>query len=349
MNAFFIAGVQRSGTTLLSVLLGRHPEIDIDGNALAFRITTCFGLYERVLPYNLEHEPAPLLSWLIEQDYKGRLAAFLDYENMQPGTSARELVANGIEQRLAERGKTVFGDKAPDIEHFAEKLLLLVPEAKIIHVVRDGRAAAYSKASRAHRNLCLAGQEWVESNVAGLHNQAMIGETQYLMVRYEDILMQPEATLTRVCTFLGLEFTRAMLEPDQQEDATTAYVKSGLDASKIHAWRLKLSAVQIRKLEAVQGPMLERFGYELENPELVKQHQPMSMSRRIWLAQRSNFRQLFVSKRQGMTNRETVAVNVPLRTRINHFVFYFWYEFMPKKLFQRTFRKRWIKDVKLKR
>ena len=47
MKSFFIAGVQRSGTTLLSVLLDNHPAVDLDGFSKAFRLITCFKNHEK--------------------------------------------------------------------------------------------------------------------------------------------------------------------------------------------------------------------------------------------------------------------------------------------------------------
>ena len=144
MDTFFIAGSQRSGTTLLSVMLDRHPNIHIGNDALAFRMISCFNLYKDILPYNLEYSREELQSWLIENDYKGRMKALLDYKDIKSYPDARSLLKNGIENRLQETGKSVFGDKAPNIEYFMRDLLTLIPEAKFIHIIRDGRSAALS-------------------------------------------------------------------------------------------------------------------------------------------------------------------------------------------------------------
>ena len=148
LNAFFIAGTQRSGTTLLSVVLGRHPEIDIDGNALAFRLTSVAKLHQEILPYNVEHSWPELQGWLIQQDFKGRMAELFDGIDLEQHGCMQSAIHAAMQKRLQQNGKSVFGDKVPDMEHFIPELLMLVPQAKIIHMVRDGRASAASKAKR---------------------------------------------------------------------------------------------------------------------------------------------------------------------------------------------------------
>lgn len=347
VNAFFIAGAQRSGTTLLSVVLAKHPAIDIDGNALAFRLISCFGLYKEVLPYNVDHNWAELQQWLVNQDYKGRLAELFTDINFDQQGSANAAIRAAIEQRLQQRGKSVFGDKAPDVEHFIPQLMMLVPEAKIVHVVRDGRASAASKANRAHKTLLLAAQEWVESLTMGLHNQGLMGEERYKLLRYEDLLSAPEATTRELCAFLGLEFDPAMVAETPRENDGNAYVKSAFDTSKIDAFKTQLTTSQRRQTERLQAPLLQRFGYELEFSDSLRLHRPMSMLKRVWLRQRSNAAQLLVAKREGMTNRETRVVKVSLSSRLKTFVYYLAFDFIPKRAFRRLFRKRFVKEVRM--
>jgi len=347
MKTFLIAGAQRSGTTLLSVMLGKHSEIHIDGKSVAYRLVSCFQYYENVLPYNLNHSSGDIQSWLIENDYKGRLTELLDYQNLQDYGSAREIIQQGIAERLKANGKTVFGDKTPNMEQFLAKYLLLVPEAKFIHIVRDGRAVAASQAKRAHRNMYLAAQEWVDSNIAGLYNQAMIGEERYKLIRYEDLLQDPETVAKTICAFLDIPFEPAMIAQQAGENEATNYVKSTFDASKIEAFKSELSQHQIKKLERIQGPLLEKMGYQTEFPVDADAYKPLSEFQRIWYHQRENTRQLFIGKRMGMVNRQNVEVAIPLKTRVKTFAFELGRDLLPERVYRKVFRKRWIKKLRL--
>ncbi len=342
MQIFFIGGSQRSGTTLLSVMLSKHPEIDIDGDSIAFRMVSCFGYYKDVLPYNLDHSRAAIQSWLIEQDYKGRLAELIDPKNLEAFPDARAALEHGIARRIQQRGKTVFGDKSPNIEHFMADLLTLLPEAKFIHLVRDGRAVCASRSRRAGKNLYLAAQEWVDGNIIGLSNQAMIGKDRYQMIRYEDLLQKPEATMREICQFLDLPYDPSTIKEDQTANEGS-YVKSSLDLSKIDNYRQQLSNREIAKIEKIQGQLLHRFGYSLVHPG--KPAKPLSMARRIWYNQTDNVKQLFIGHRVGMQNRQNVAIRIPLRSRLKTFIFHLGKDFLPTPVFKRIFRKVWIKKV----
>ena len=241
----------------------------------------------------------------------------------------------------------MFGDKVPDIEHFVPELLMLVPNAKFIHVVRDGRATAASKHQRAHKNLKLAGQEWVESITMGLNNVAMLGEDQYKMVRYEDLLTQPEAVLKELCHFLELPFESSMLEAATSGNEDDQYVKSALDPSKADAFKKQLSSSQLQQLERIQAPFLKRFGYELTHSKALQQHRPMTVGKRLRLSQANNLRQLFIGKRMGMIDRKNVELRISWSSRIKTFVYMLAYDLMPKRTLRRVFRKRFVKQLHL--
>jgi len=344
MNTFFIAGAQRSGTTLLSVMLSKHPSISLDSHSIAFRLVSCFGYYNKILPYNLNYTKEELLAWLIKIDYKGRLHDLLGTKNLSEFPDARTFIQEGINQKLKAKEKTVFGDKSPNIENFVPELLLLIPDAKFIHVVRDGRAAALSKATRAHKNIYLAAQEWVDSNIAGLSNQALIGSDRYKMIKYEDLLLEPEKALRSICQFLNLDYDPVTIISDTEQNDDD-YVKSNLDTSKVDEFKLQLTKNQLKKLENIQGPLLNKFEYELMCPLVKGKHKQLSITKRIWYNQLDNIKQLFISKRKGMVNRKNVDVSIPIKTRVKTFVFEMGIDFLPDKVFKRIFRRRWIRDV----
>ena len=342
---FFIMGAQRSGTTLLSVMLDRHPDITIDGNSVVFRLVNCLGWYKDVFPFNAQHEPEQILSWLIENDYKGRLAAFLDFKNIGQYPDLRSLIQQGIDNRIYERGAQIFGDKAPDMEHFLGELLLLIPNAKIIHMVRDGRAAAYSKSNRTDKHWLLAAQEWTDSVSLGIQHQAMLGNDRYALVRYEDLLLDSENILKGICDFLGLPFSEELLMTKEQEGEANSYVSATLDTSKIHAYQSKFSKAQLMKIEQVQGPLLRHFGYDLLHAQTATAYRPLSTLKRFRLSQLGHLKELFKGRQTGMVDRKNVQLKVPFKTRLKHFVLYLGYDLMPKRVYRRVFRKRWIKDL----
>lgn len=331
-KTFFITGVQRSGTTLLSVLLSNHPEIDIDGFATAFRLIACFKNYEKVLPLNFLEEENAVLKWKIEKDYKGRLAHFLDYKNLEQYDSIKGLVEASINKRLETKNKTVWGDKSPNLQHYTGDILKLIPDAKFIHIIRDGRATAYSHAARAHKNILLAAQEWVSGNTAALVNQKMLGSKQHLIVKYEEMLAFPEQTARKICTFLDLEFHASMLDMSNGEEEES-YVKSTFDTSKIDAFRTQIPADTLLKIEKIQSPLLQKMSYSVVHSETLKTARPLGIFKWIWLHQIDNFKMLFRSKRMGMIDRKNVEIPISFRNRWSKFVMNLAHDFLPKEIY----------------
>lgn len=345
MNTFFIAGEQRSGTTLLSVVLSRHSQIYLDGHSIAFRLVSCFAKhYGQILPYNASHSRESIQSWLVQNDYKGRLADLLDPQSFKEYPNVRAAISDGISKRLRVNKKQVFGDKSPRIQHFMPDLLALIPDARFLHIVRDGRAVAASMNNRTHKNLELAAQEWVESNAIGLANQAMVGEDQYKIIRYEDLLTEPESIVKEVCDFLKLPFEPQMIE-ESETRSDDDYVSPRFETEKIDAFKSELSQKQIRKIEKWQAPLLQRFGYALIHPASNKRHRQLPQARRIWLNQMDNLRNLFIARRTGMRNRKNIVVKVPFKTRLKTYVLELGRDFLSDRVFKRVFRKRWIKEV----
>lgn len=333
-NTFFIAGVQRSGTTLLSVLLGKHPAIDIDGFAVAFRLITCLKNYEKVIPNNLQHRDNEVLKWKIETDYKGRLAEFLDYENLEKYSDIKALIAASIEQRLAKSGKQIWGDKAPNLQHYLADISMLIPQAKIIHIVRDGRAVAYSHAARAHQHILLAAHDWVMGNTVAFANQQLVGKDRYLIVKYEDLLEFPERIARETCAFLGLEFTNTMLDIATENDAES-YVKSTFDRSKIEQYKTQIPAKTLRKIERIQAPLLQKLGYDLVHKNTLQDAKLLPLWKQIYFRQHANIRMLFRSKRMAMIDRKNVEIPISWRNRWSKFVLTLGHDFLPKEVYKK--------------
>ncbi len=314
---FFIVGVQRSGTTLLSVMLEKHPDVYMEKKSLAFRLITCFQNLYDLLPFNLQHDQKKFTAWLIENDTDGRLANLIDYKKIENYKNLRQLISESIDQKTTRAGKQIWGDKSPNLQHYLDDLILLIPNAKILHVVRDGRANAHSMSRRSYQNLALSAQRWVDGNIAGMVNQNLLGEKQYKMIHYEKILQDPESEAKAICEFLDIPFASEMLTlSDEKLARPKSYVKDFFDQSKIKNWQQQLTAKQINKIENIQGPLLKKMAYELQTPPQKLNFQLLSLRQKICYRQIDNFKQLFKGKKIGMKNKELIEIKIPLRLRV---------------------------------
>lgn len=204
-----------------------------------------------------------------------------------PTGSYADLVAAIFSANIADSGKPRWGDKTPSYVTQIDVLWRLFPGCRIVHLVRDGRDVAVSlrQIDWGRKNIPLIAQDWRWKVMLGRKMGNMLGDN-YLEVRYEDLVVEPEKCLTAICCFLGEEFDSRMLDyhsnAQQEMPAesmryhTTSVSKPNLD--KLFAWKRELSIADRVIFEDIAGKTLDLFGYELER----RPSTPMSKLKRVY-------------------------------------------------------------------
>jgi hypothetical protein len=176
-------------------------------------------------------------------------------------------------------GKTRWGDKTPIYVRSIPLLARLWPEARFVHLIRDGRDVALSYLSLhwGPSTVWSAARKWRRDVSAGIRDGQPLGTSRYLEVRYEALIAEPRSTLEVVCAFAGLPFEAAMLDPAQRAGHETLAPDEGrpfherseglLDPAA-REWRTQMSDPDVRAFEAVAGPLLEDLGYERRFPDV---------------------------------------------------------------------------------
>jgi hypothetical protein len=284
-----IVGSPRSGTTLLRLMLDSHPEMAIPpetgflpaaqklegkGDELRERF------FEMIVTF-----PASAPAW---GDFQIRKEAFhARLEEIRPFS-----IADGFRlfyrMYAARFGKARWGDKTPLYCQHLPYLQDLLPEARFIHLVRDGRDAAVSLRERWFSpgfEIETQAHHW-RDNVEAARRDGP-GCRHFLEVRFEDLVQAPEAVLRRICGFVDLDYHPDMLRfperaPGRLEEHRTRYrpdgsvlvsheerlrqqahVQNPPDASKIGIWRQALSEEEARRFEEIAGDLLAAYGYPL--------------------------------------------------------------------------------------
>jgi hypothetical protein len=270
-----IVGAPRSGTTLLRVMLDAHPELAIPpetGFVLDAARLTGQG---NTLRTTLHETITRFHTWNVMRVSESALADRL--RRIEPFD-----VAEGVRafyRLYAERfGKRRFGDKTPMYRFHLEELTELLPEARFIHIIRDGRDVALSV-----RGFWFApgvdveaiAEDWCTGIRSARDQGSRVGG--YIEVRFEDLIVGPEQELQRVCEFLELELTPSM--PRYHETARERLREIGLanpsprnpvprlaaeppDPSRVGRWKRDMSRREKRRFKRVAGEMLRELGYE---------------------------------------------------------------------------------------
>lgn len=273
---FFLTGAPKSGTTWLGKLLDAHPEISCRGEACIHH----FGqrLVEAGKSYNQ----------LLAQ----RRAVITDANDFPqlPFADVLVLMRTFIElrfQAIADPAKPrlkFLGEKDPEHALHFKDLAPLFPEAKFIHIIRDGRGVFISawhhnvRSNYEHLKthdfdafLDLTAREWSDRVRRAREGAKLVGDRCF-EVRYEDLVAEPELWMARVLTFLGADaapdIVRACVEAASfeklsqgrkvgEEDRASFFRKGDPDD-----WRNQLTDAQCKRFDQLSGGLLKELGYE---------------------------------------------------------------------------------------
>ena len=254
----FVVGVTRSGTTLLRLMLDAHGDLAVppETHFLPEAIDAFKGgemTPERFVAVVSAHRRWPDFQ-LDPRELHARVEAL--EEPLRPGPCVRAFYRLYAEQA----GKRRWGDKTPG---YLRKMGLIgrtLPEARFIHLIRDGRDVAVSITGLhfGPDTVREAAQRWVK-RVRVAREQAERVE-HYLEVRYEDLVEDAEPTLRRICEYVELPWDPAMLDyhqraPDRLQEITRDLPRSGGEDEVIPA----AQRVGIHAL-AAQPPQADRVG-----------------------------------------------------------------------------------------
>jgi hypothetical protein len=273
----FVAGCDRSGTTLLRAMLTAHPHIAIPYEGAQFK---------HVLPRDVSRRWRRVWTRADAEDVVESFLAQpkVQFWNLTQDAVLREL-GDGDSLRFADilaaafrayarrEGKPRWGDKTTKNTFDLERIARAFPDAQFVHIVRDGRDVYLSQLqvpwkSRGLDDAARWWSRWVWA--AGVPGERL-GVERYYVLRYEDLLASPDEELQKLCAFLGEPFAPEMLAYHQQEGLVPEDQRTGVhrlvssppDQSRAFRWRRELSPSEQRAFESIAGDTLAKYGYSV--------------------------------------------------------------------------------------
>jgi hypothetical protein len=260
----FIVGAPRSGTTLLRNMLNRHPLLAVCGETRFYHY-----LYARRRAFgdlgNLKNRRRLVEEYLSTERVQrlGIDLPGLGERLMREAIGYRELFTSVLEYYAESQGKPRYGEKTPHHALFTETLCEWFPGANILHLVRDPRdvVASLQRMVWAPNSIVANAQVWLDCNLGARRSSH---RPEYLLIRYEKLVAEPEQELSRICAFLGCEFAPQMLVPDTQSDVNRrvrAHQKD-INMERLGKWQEQLSTDDVALVEWAAGSAMQDFGYE---------------------------------------------------------------------------------------
>jgi hypothetical protein len=262
----FIVGSPRSGTTLMCKVLDRHPALAICGETHFHQL-----VYRRRKAFGDLANPAKR-RYLIEQYLESRPIKKLRMNTpalveklSREAVSYQAMFTSMLRYYAESQGKPRMGEKTPRHALFLPALCEWFPDAIILHMVRDPRAAVASlqREPWASDSVVLNARRWVTMNTAA---RLFRDQPGYLEVRYENLVTDPEGELKKICHWIGEEYSPSVLTPEADRPAggEQALSRRAITPARQELWRKELTPAQIAQIEWVAGENVELFGYRRE-------------------------------------------------------------------------------------
>jgi hypothetical protein len=278
----FIVGVPRSGTTLLRFMLDAHSQLAIppETGFLPGLIEARPSSAEAIVKFVSCYPTWPDFGMSTQQLREAISISAHEQVNLAQAVRA----FYGL--YATRHGKQHWGDKTPNYLTRMTHISQLLPEARFVHIIRDGRDVAVSVRPlffSPSSDIAGIAQDWVTR--IRVARQAARKLPHYLEVMYEELVREPETVLGRICAFLELPYESSMLRYYQHVPERLTEHKSRINPdgsvlisheqrvqnqrltmqspqeSRIGRWRKVLTQSEIAVYQRVAGDLLEELGY----------------------------------------------------------------------------------------
>ena len=285
----FVVGVNRSGTTLLRMMLDSHPELAIGAEThfVPDLIAACAAGNPSAA--DLVATITGVREWPDFGLEAGSLRAAFDRLEADGGLDAAAALRCFYRLCAERAGKPRAGEKTPAYGRSMTAIADVLEEARFVHVIRDGRDVALSIRDRStqERPFARIARRW-RRRIEDARRQAEELGPRYLEVRYERLVTDPEPVLREICGLIELPWDAAMLDHTDRSAARLAEMQRELpasgdrerlsaerrmrthervlgppDPSRSGRWRRDMSAAEREQFESVAGTTLAELGYEV--------------------------------------------------------------------------------------
>lgn len=263
MNYFFCIGGQKTGTTILANLLDMQNNIACIWESYALRPLHSTSVlnpdsencknhgFDRDFICSLRNE------WKLDSvDY---------YVNPQHREESFKKTMPKILDDFASRNKaTVVGDKWPWYIRHMETLMRTFPDAKFIHTVRDPRGlwnSAQRFLARERGDVVL----WEVLEFERILEKYNLGLNRLMTLRYEDLILFPKKTISRICNFLGVNLAEDdvilnLIRDDKRWSWVPEAVKP-IMVDNVNKWMTQITRHDIQKIESFSGWFMKKYSY----------------------------------------------------------------------------------------
>jgi hypothetical protein len=272
---FLIVGTPRSGTTLVQRLASELSGVRVPPETHFFSVFWPHLARRRTFPLDGESLKEEVQCFLNLETSRGMDLVVADVVDAMGGrcTSALEFFVEIVFQ-LAGEGRVV-GEKTPSHLLWWRPLTRALPHLRVITVVRDPRGVAnsYSAAPFGMDSPVVLAESWVSDQRIVLSASRELGEERCLVLRYEDVVADPNATRAQLQRFLAPSQAMISTASPRQTSGQQLFMPwetwketaiGPVVRDRIDAWRGELPAKAASNVAAICREMMAAFGYPID-------------------------------------------------------------------------------------
>ncbi|MGE3181256.1 MAG: sulfotransferase [Phycisphaerae bacterium] len=295
----YIISPSYSGSTLLTFLLARHPDIatigelkatamgDVDRyrcscgeniRACPFWQALAEKLHERGTPFDLTNFGThyrdfsnPLIDRLLRLRVHGSTVERLrdTLLNAIPGAKHHIAAIHKKNRAIVEatceiQGRPIFLDGSKEPNRLRYLRAAGFDDVRVIHLIRDGRAVTNSALGHEYDSLEVAATDWRDTHAEAVRIRAASKPGEFFTLKYEELCAQPREKVTEICNFLGID--PAGLDWNAPTNAFHILGNSmrnrPLENIRLdERWKTSLNENHLRRFDRLAGAMNREFGY----------------------------------------------------------------------------------------
>jgi hypothetical protein len=270
----FVLGCVRSGTTLLYHMLlsaGNFAVYRVESNAINL-LEPAFGDLS-----NPRNKRQLLQAWYRSRLYtrSGLDQGVIDEKIMSECRNGGDFLRIVMSEIATRQGVKRWADNTPEHLLFLRRIKETIPDALIIHIIRDGRDVALSSDKQGYVKR-LPWDRTASKMAAGLYWEWMVDKGRregrnfgddYMEVHFEDLVREPRETLHRLGKFIQQDLDYDRISQGgigSVRDPNTSFGAGAEEGfNPVGRWRTGYSAEEVAIFEGLVGRTLKETGYDL--------------------------------------------------------------------------------------
>jgi hypothetical protein len=254
----FVGGCERSGTTLLRVILDSHSNIHCGPEAKIVAMT--------------------VPCWTHQRNSNSKvLREYYHFTDAKIDALYRDIITTAISRDNAVKKKWL-AEKSPQNVFYYSQIRALFPESPIVNIVRDGRDVVASLLEMDWTNnqgkrlaftvdIEAACRRWLAAVEANAFFAASNNAQPYVQICYEDLVTNPKAVISDLLNLLGEPWEDDLLsfhtiDRNLGDESSAGSVQNKIAANRIGRWKGKFSSDEKTLLHKLLGVRLTELGYD---------------------------------------------------------------------------------------